>query len=263
MTSKLRERHSRLAVWSVRFALLSLPILIIAAVGHRTGRLDAVPTYGAMALGFGLALLAVIAALIAFEAIWRDGRKGAGAAIRGFLLGLLVLSLAGVGVWKAYQYPQLADISTDTDDPPEFVAALGPRAAEGAGDRAPTGAEVALQAEAYPDIVPRHYPVDSIRVFDAAKTIVDNRRWTLLAAERPPDEDQPGRIEATAWTLIFGFRQDVVIRITPDGDGALVDMRSASRSGVHDLGTNAARIHSFFEDLDLALQGIAGEDVEN
>ena len=74
MTSKLRERHSRLAVWSVRLALLSLPILIIAAVGHRTGRLDAVPTYGAMALGFGLALLAVIAALIAFEAIWRDGR---------------------------------------------------------------------------------------------------------------------------------------------------------------------------------------------
>jgi uncharacterized protein (DUF1499 family) len=263
MTSKLRERRSRLAVWSVRFALVSLPILVIAAVGHRSGRLSSIPTYGSMALGFALAALAVLCALIAFEAIWRDGRKGAGAAVRGFVLGLLVLSLAGMGAWKAVEYPQLTDISTDTDDPPDFVAALAPRAAEGVVERLPSRAEIAAQADAYPDIVPRHYPVDSIRVYDAAKAIVDKRRWIPLAAERPADEDQPGRIEATAWTLLFGFRQDVVIRISPDGDGALVDMRSASRDGTHDLGANAARIRAFFADLDTALQGIAGEDVEN
>ena len=90
--------------------------------------------------------------------------------------------------------------------------------------------------------------------------IVERRKWQVLAAIRPPDEDQTGRIEAVATTLVFGFRQDVVIRVEPDGDGALVDMRSAARNGAHDLGADAERIRAFLADLDEALRGIADED---
>ena len=82
MSYRTRERRSRLAVWSIRLAILALPVLIIAAVGHRTEMLDAVSTYGAMAVGFAIAALAVIAAIAALEGIWRDGRKGAGIALR-------------------------------------------------------------------------------------------------------------------------------------------------------------------------------------
>ena len=57
-------------------------------------------------------------------------------------------------------------------------------------------------------------------------------------------------------TLLFGFRQDIVIRIVPDGEGALVDMRSSARNGAHDLGANAERIRTFFTELDASLQGI-------
>jgi hypothetical protein len=263
VTSRIRERYSRLAVASLRLSLLSVPILIITAIGHRLGMLDAMPTYVAMALGFSLAALAVISALVAFEAIWRDGRHGAGAAIRGFILGLAVLSLAGVGAWKVIAYPRLTDISTDTDDPPEFIAAIANRPADAAPIVGATDAEIDLQREAYPDIVSRHYPVDTVKVFDAAQAIVDRRGWTVFASVRPPDEDQQGRIEAVATTLIFAFRQDVVIRIEPDGDGALVDMRSAARNGAHDLGADADRIRAFFTDLDEALRGIGGPDVEN
>ena len=263
MTSRIREKYSRLAVASLRLSLLSIPILIITAVGHRLGMLDATPTYVSMALGFSLAALAVVAALVAFEAIWRDGRHGASAAIRGFILGLAVLSLAAVGAWQVMNYPRLTDISTDTDDPPEFIAAIADRPADAAPIVESTEAEIELQREAYPDIVSRHYPVDTVKVFDAAQGIVDRRGWTVLAAVRPPDEDQQGRIEAVATTLIFAFRQDVVIRIAPDGDGALVDMRSAARNGAHDLGADAARIRAFFADLDEALRGIGGADVEN
>ena len=53
-----------------------------------------------------------------------------------------------------------------------------------------------------------------------------------------------------AKTLIFGFQSDVVIRVVEDGDGALVDMRSVSRFGVHDLGDNAARLDGFLGELD-------------
>jgi hypothetical protein len=262
MTMRLRERHSRLAGASLRLALLSIPVLVIAAIGHRMGLLDAAPTYGSIALGFMLAALAVLAALVSFEAIWRDGRKGLGPALRGLILGLAVLSLAAYGAWKAVEYPQLTDISTDTDDPPEFIAAIGDRPADAAPIVEATESDITLQREAYPDIVSRHYPIDTVRVYDAAIAIVDRQKWRVLAAIRPPDEDQTGRIEAVAMTLIFGFRQDVVIRIQPDGDGSLVDMRSASRNGAHDLGADAERIRSFLSQLDEALRGIAaGADV--
>ena len=115
MTSRLRERRSRLAAWSSRFALVAIPILIIAAVGHRTDKLDAAATYGVMALGFSLAALAVVAALAAFEGIWRDGRKGFGSALAGILLGLAILTIPAVGAWRIVHYPPLVDISTDVD----------------------------------------------------------------------------------------------------------------------------------------------------
>src|SRR5258707_5412057 len=113
MTFRLRERRSSLATWSARFAVVSIPVLIIAAVGHRADMLDASTTYGTMAVGFILAAFAVIAAVAAFEAIWRDGRKGMRTALWGLFLGLIVLSLPAIGAWKVIAYPPLTDISTD------------------------------------------------------------------------------------------------------------------------------------------------------
>jgi uncharacterized protein (DUF1499 family) len=256
MTYRLREKRSTLAVWSVRLAALSVPVLVIAAIGHRQDRIDATATYGAMAVGFGLAFLAVLAAIGAFEAIWRDGRKGSRSALGGLLLGLAVLSIPAVGAWKVVTYPQLTDISTDTDDPPAFVNVLAVRGAD-ARPLAPLSEdEIEEQREAYPDIVSRHFAVDPARVFDEAHTLVVARGWQIVGEKRPEEAEDIGTIEAVAITPIFGFRQDVAIRVAPDGEGALVDMRSASRNGAHDLGANAERIRGFFAALDASLQGI-------
>src|SRR5215470_10091187 len=103
MTFRLRERRTNLAVWSARLAVVSIPVLIIAAIGHRADLLDTAMTYGAMAVGF------TIAALAAFEAIWRDGRKGVRTALWGLFLGLLVLSMPAVGAFKVIAYPRLTD----------------------------------------------------------------------------------------------------------------------------------------------------------
>src|SRR6185295_19178693 len=122
----------------------------------------------------------------------------------------------------------------------------------------PGPVEAALQKEAYPDIVPRHYPVSAARVFLEAKAIVDRRGWRLLSSVEPSDASATGTIDAVAQTLVFAFRQDVVIRVVPDGDGARVDMRSAARTAAHDLGSDADRVRKFFADLDAALAGISG-----
>ena len=256
MPVRLRERRSRLAVWAQRLSLLAVPVLIIAAFGHRAGMMDATPTYAAMALGFALAALGVIAALAAFEGIWRDGRKGIGPALRGLLLGLLILVVPIAGAWKLVTYPRLTDISTDLDNPPEYLVALSNRPADSAPLEPPDEAEAELQRDGYPDIVPRHYPVGTARVFEDALAIAGRSGWTMLGSQKPEEPENLGRIEAMDTTILFGFRQDIVIRIVPDGEGALVDMRSAARNGAHDLGANAGRIRAFFAELDASLQGI-------
>lgn len=76
------------------------------------------------------------------------------------------------------------------------------------------------------------------------------RKWYIGDTRPPTLARRDGVIEAVARTPIMGFRDDVVIRITPVGQGTRVDMRSASRFGNHDLGANASRIRSLLGDID-------------
>lgn len=239
-------------------ATLAVPVLAVAALSHRFGLIDALSAYGSLALGFTLAALAVIAGLVAFWAIWTDGRRGMALALRGVVLGILLLVLPAIGAWKMMTYPRLTDISTDLRTPPAMPHAAADRGPLDARITLPDAEEAALQKEEYPDIVSRHYPVSTDRVFQAVKQIVDQRGWRQLYVQAPSESDDSGVIEAVAVTMIFAFPQDVAIRVVGDGDGALVDMRSAARHAAHDLGENADRIRAFLSDLDSALQGISG-----
>ena len=70
-------------------------------------------------------------------------------------------------------------------------------------------------------------------------------------------EEEERYVEAVASSFLFGFESDVVIRLVEEEDGTLVDMRSVSRWGSHDLGSNAKRVLQFMNDLDTALQGLS------
>jgi hypothetical protein len=85
------------------------------------------------------------------------------------------------------------------------------------------------------------------------------RKWQLVDAHPPGGARREGTIEAVARTPIMGFRDDVVIRLRPVADGVLIDVRSASRFGIHDFGTNAARIRSLLDDIDEAAGDLAPE----
>ena len=52
----------------------------------------------------------------------------------------------------------------------------------------------------------------------------------------------------------MGFRDDVVIRIRAEPDGARIDARSSSRYGMSDFGTNAARLRSLINDIEDAIR---------
>ena len=96
-------------------------------------------------------------------------------------------------------------------------------------------------------------PSRQTRSYDIALTLVNKRKWHVVDARPPAAGRREAVIEAVARTPIMGFRDDVVIRVSAAGDGARVDIRSASRYGLHDFGANAARIRSLLDDLDDAV----------
>lgn len=173
----------------------------------------------------------------------RPRRRG-----RRFLLIVLAVVLAallplGWSLWQARDLPHIHDISTDTANPPRFVAVLALRA--DAPNPADYDTAVApLQRAAYPDLAPLRLAVAPPVAFARAERAARAMGWQIVAAV--PGE---GRLEATATTRILRFKDDVVVRVVADGAGSRFDVRSSSRLGRGDLGANAARIRSYLSAL--------------
>ena len=242
---------SRLAIWSRRIALFSLAATFIAIIVVRSGALEIVPALSTLGGALALAMLAILLAFGAAVSIWKDGVGGIGEAVTGFLIGLALIAYPlYVGV-KAYKLPAIYDITTDPIDPPRFdaIARLRPRDANPATYAGLYTAE--QQRTAYSDIEPDMTSVSPQEAYDAAMKVITKRKWHVVDA-RPPQGTAPrdGLIEAIARTPILGFRDDVAVRVRATHEGARIDVRSASRYGRHDLGTNAARVRSLIEDID-------------
>jgi uncharacterized protein (DUF1499 family) len=191
----------------------------------------------------------IAAAAIALVGVIR-GRLGGPR--RGFWRALVGLAIALPVVlvplyylmYVAPRVPPIHDITTDTEDPPAFDAVLPLR--EGAPNPPQyPGSEVAAQQRAaYPDIVPLSTEMGPDLVFRHALAAAREMGWRIVASD--PTE---GRIEAVDQTPWFGFLDDVVIRLRSQGEGSRIDVRSKSRIGVSDLGTNAERVRAYLDAL--------------
>ena len=145
---------------------------------------------------------------------------------------------------RARSVPAIHDITTDTEQPPEFVAVL-PLRADAPNPSAYGGPEIAAQQRAaYPDIAPLRLELPPGRAFAHALEAARASGWDIVAAD-----SGAGRIEATAATAWFGFKDDVVVRVAAEGSASRVDVRSVSRVGLSDVGTNAGRIRDYLDRL--------------
>jgi uncharacterized protein (DUF1499 family) len=242
---------SRLAIWSRRIALFSLAATFIAIIVVRSGALEIVPALSTLGGAMALAVLAILLAFGAAVSIWKDGVGGIGEAVTGLLIGLALIAYPlYVGV-RAYKLPAIYDITTDPIDPPRFdaIARLRPRDANPVTYAGLYTAE--QQRTAYSDIEPDLTNVSVQEAYNAVLKVITKRKWHVVDA-RPPQATAPrdGLIEAIARTPILGFRDDVAVRVRATQEGARIDIRSASRYGRHDLGTNAARVRALIEDID-------------
>src|SRR5262245_53484957 len=245
----IEEPTSRLAIWSRRVAVFSIPVVLLAVAIVRSGFIELVPALATFGGALFLAVVAVVLAFGAFVVIWREGLKGFGLALTAMLIGLFVLAYPAYLGIRGYRLPAVNDITTDPIDPPRFEAIARLRA-RNANPVAYAGLRAAeLQRAAYPDIEPLIVSGTPQQAYDAARAVITKRKW-LIIVDRAPQARREGHIEAIARTLIMAFRDDVVVRIRPSEDGARVDVRSTSRYGRHDFGTNASRVRSLIEDID-------------
>jgi hypothetical protein len=248
------EPMSRLAIWARRIAAFALVAAFLAAIIVRSGLLEVWPALATFAGALGLAIVALVLAAAAFVVIWREGLTGFGASLTAMAVSLALLAYPAYLAIGAYRLPWIYDITTDPIDPPRFeaLARLRPRDANPIAYEGLYAAE--QQRNAYPDIGPLGTNATVNAAFDAAIAAVNKRRWLIIARSPPQPPRREGRIEAVARTPIMGFRDDVVVRVRAEPEGARIDARSSSRYGWFDFGTNAARVRTLMNDIEEAIR---------
>jgi hypothetical protein len=186
----------------------------------------------------------------------------------GALGAIALLAMPLYDISLAMTSPQIHDLSTDIEHPPQFVALLPLRQADARDGKRITpagydGAQIArgpdgetqstaaLQKKYYPDIHPRADLTSPEKFFDRAVKTAYRMGWHVVAVV-----PQEGRIEATDTSLWFGLTDDISIRVKPAGQGVRLDIRCKSRDemagtpfGPTDMGANAARIRSYLKTL--------------
>ncbi len=242
-------RVSKLAVWSWRLAAFALPVFLIAIVMHRSGAVEYRTASVILLASLAIAMLAVLLAGAAIVVIWNDGLKGLGAAILGGIIGVAILSAPLFHVARGIHLPAISDISTDPADPPRFqaIAAARPRNANPVSY--PVAENAPLQRMHYPAVRSMEFDAEAEEIFNLIVSIVQRNGWRVLERNAPRGTGGDDYVEAVAYSLILGLPEDISIRMRRMKNTIRVDMRSASRYGQRDFGSNARRIQSFFAQL--------------
>jgi uncharacterized protein (DUF1499 family) len=251
----LSEPVSSLATWARNLAVFAAIAVVVSILIVRFGFLEMKPALATFFGALALAGLSILIGFAAFAAIWRNGTRGMGRILVAFLINAAVLAYPAYLAVQYRRLPPIHDISTDPIDPPRFEALAALRTGDDTNTAAYSGLYSAeQQRRAYPDIEPVELEIPADRAYALTLKLVNKRKW-LVIDERPPQPPRGiGRIEAVARTPIMGFREDVSIRISPDGEDSRVDIRSSSRYFESDLGSNAARVTRLIDDINTAAE---------
>ncbi|MYH34892.1 MAG: DUF1499 domain-containing protein [Gammaproteobacteria bacterium] len=243
-------RHGRMSVTLARIGvwIWGVGAVVVAASigGYRLETLPLRPAFIGYVASVAIMALATLFLLVGM--IGGRGRMGSWAfnGVCWIALVLCVGMTLNNLLWlrQGQVSPPIHDISTDTVNPPEFVDIL-PLRAGAPNPPEYAGSEAAeQQLKAYPEIVPLELDVTPAEAMALAESAARAMEWELITVA-----SGEGRLEAVATTAWFGFKDDVVVRIVESGDGSLVDVRSKSRLGLSDVGTNARRIRRFMAQM--------------
>ncbi len=229
--------------------LAAVLLLLATGIGYQKGAFDLTQAFNLLRIG---ALLGIAGAGFSiFFILWqRPEGLNLAVIVMSAMLGITAFYMPYRQLLLSQRLPAIHDITTDINNPPAFVAIARVRTSMH-NPVAYDGPQVAaLQRQAYPDLRTVTFPHSSEAVFDASMQLLEEFDWRIADANAGE-----GRIEATVTSRWFGFKDDVVIRLTPAGGMTMVDVRSKSRVGITDVGSNAQHIREFINALNESLQG--------
>jgi uncharacterized protein (DUF1499 family) len=224
-------------------------IAFISIAGVRVGIFEPITGFSMLRKSVLASLVLSLLAVVSLGVCWRERNI----ACQRFFFLVLIVSLVYSCMWIGFylqraNLPDINDITTDTDVPPAFLNVNFIRKSQ-ENDLSYNTEWAPIQRKYYPDVQPLFSLKSKDVVYSAIERLIEARGWDVVAMY-----SGAGIVEATARTPIFGFRDDVVIRITQIEAGKVrVDMRSCSRVGSGDFGVNAERIVSFMSDLSESL----------
>jgi uncharacterized protein (DUF1499 family) len=257
------EPVSSLASWARNLAVFAVVAVVVSIIVVRFGFLEPKPAVVTFFGGLAIATLSILFGLAGFAAIWQNGSRGMARILIAFLIDGAILAYPAYLALQYRKLPAIHDITTDPIDPPRFDALARLRTGDGANTAVYAGLYSAeQQRQFYPDIEPIELEIPVDRAYAIALQLVNKRKWLVIDERAPQPPRRIGRIEAVARTPIMGFREDISIRVVPDGDDSRVDIRSASRYFDSDLGSNAARVTKFIDDLNTAADADALKPVK-
>jgi len=234
-------RTSKWAIWARRFGSLAVPLTVVPVLLHREQFIASADFVVVESVAAGVAALALLLGLSAYVRLWITGDQGWGKATWGLFFALICLAPFGYLGLQAVRYPLVNEVATDFGDPLPLSSSIRV---------VPTGTALQqLIATTFPNARTRTYPIDATQMFATVEDLVDQRGWDVRTRREPPTALDTGQLNAISVSL-FGFRDEVAIRVAGTPSGSTVDMRSVSLSGFHDFGENGKRVEEFMLALD-------------
>ena len=235
--------------WTSRIGTSALFLALLAIIGAGLGTtlarydlIDKMPGFLALVYSTPVAAIAAVMGAASLILAWRNKGPLSRAGAVGLIVSAIFVGGLSLRLMAAGDAPPIHDATTDLENPPSFVELpLPPDHLRGLSGEA-EWRELHLQA--YGDLVPIRVDGSVSEVLASAETIAREKGWKIVSADV-----ESGRMEATAFASWIRFRDDVVLRVVPEGSQSVVDMRSVSRVGISDLGVNADRIRNFLAEL--------------
>ena len=230
--------------WLFRLCLLNLAFVAVVIAGRMLLQWPGYKSFMLYVFGAQLGLALSGVGIVALGYALLKNRSLTRPCLLVFLHGLLPTLVAVIAAGPgAFKSPLIHDIATDTDNPPEFVTARTLRSTD-ENSLEYAGKDLAAeQKDAFPDLGPLFSDLDAAAAFDRSLAVAEKLGWVISEENRGA-----GRIEAYEVSAVFGFVDDVAIRIAEMENGSRIDLRSASRVGLGDLGMNAERIMEFINE---------------
>lgn len=235
--------------WIKRIGIASFLAFPIAVILYRLGAISFRASLLLIQAGAAIGALVFLIGLVYFFVVKGKSPAIAKAALVGALIALVPVIPLALQAKKAKSLPFIHNVSTDLQDAPKFDKVLtlrsnddNPHTYNASQEIVGVGTLGELQAGAYPDVTTHTSTLSVSEALSKAESVAKEMGWEIVNVD-----SAKGIVEATETTLLWGFKDDVVIRVQDQNGVTEVDLHSVSRFGGSDLGANAARIIAFLE----------------